>query len=429
VEAYYISMGFLLPAYSVHKVRGSLWALAQHNLGRSVRLRGHPMRPSEPANHATGPPPPQTYWMGLRSTLNGYPNFEWIDNTIPAIPLIMAPPPPPPDTGTIMDPVYPPKTYQNWGNLTLSNGTGVAEPNNLVSPPELCVACNYTQVSNVTWAWADASCGIQMPFMCRQTRGWPGCCRRDSSALQVSALAAPPVCFGSQPRCARGCSNTHFAPHSPDFCTPSSSPAAAPSNYSWVSPSTGLTYILSTHKKSWADAETFCQTQGGHLVAYSSSSQQRQVEQAFVGEGYLLPYFHAAYHVGLTQTTTWNYTNYFFRKTTYLPWDKNQPTGAGTCGVANTRTQRNGIYVFNDASCAVERPFICLVHSGWPAASCMQLPCCLLSPVCLLFPDRQRQDQRRVARVPICPQRPAPSPASTPTRPSTAMTCRPARCR
>ena len=148
----------------------------------------------------------------------------------------------------------------------------------------------------------------------------------------------------------------------------------APGNFTYTSASTGLTYILSTFKKTWADAETFCQTQGGHLVAYSSSSQQREVEQAYVGEGYLLPYFHVAYHVGLTQTSTWNYTDYFFRKTSYLPWDKTQPSGAGTCGVANTRTQRNGIFVFNDAPCAVERPFICLVHCGWLLTPAAPLP-------------------------------------------------------
>jgi hypothetical protein len=175
-----------------------------------------------------------------------------------------------------------------------------------------------------------------------------------------------------QPAAAAGAAHGPYCQQLGSKSSPAVPPAAAPGNFTFTSPSTGLTYIFSTFKKTWADAETFCQTQGGHLVAYSSSSQQREVEQAFVGDGNLLPYYHAAYHVGLTKTSTWNYTDYFFRRTSYLPWDKNQPTGAGTCGVANTRTQRNGIFMFNDASCTVERPFICLIHCKWGRA----MPCC-----------------------------------------------------
>jgi hypothetical protein len=110
-------------------------------------------------------------------------------------------------------------------------------------------------------------------------------------------------------------------------------------------------------------AEAYCQTQGGHLAAYRSAAQQRQVEQAFVGDGYLLPFFHAAYHVGLEKAgASWNYTDFFYRSSRYQPWATGRPSGAGVCAVANTRTLRNGIYVFNDGDCATQRPFICLIH-------------------------------------------------------------------
>lgn len=120
----------------------------------------------------------QTYWLGLRTTLNSHPNFDWVDGTIPAIPLVLAPPPPPPDVDTPQEPVLSPDTYYNWGTLQAVNASNTSEvltypePNNFAMPPELCGAANYTQVTNGTWPWTDVNCGLQMPFMCRQTREW-----------------------------------------------------------------------------------------------------------------------------------------------------------------------------------------------------------------------------------------------------------------
>jgi hypothetical protein len=119
---------------------------------------------------------PQTYWIGLRATANSYPNFAWLDSTIAAIPLVLAPPPPPPVAETPLDPVLPPDTYFNWGTLLTPNSSNASEilsfpePNNFAMPPELCGAANYSQVTNVTWPWTDVGCGMDMPFICRQTR-------------------------------------------------------------------------------------------------------------------------------------------------------------------------------------------------------------------------------------------------------------------
>ena len=133
VEAYYILLGALLPSFASHKV----------------------------------------YWMGLQSSALGWPNFDWVDPTVPDIPFIMAPPPPPPDpSGNAVDSVLAPNTYFNWGTLNLTNGSSFPEPNNLLMPLELCGGCNYTQTTNVTWPWVDANCAHKLPFMCRQTREW-----------------------------------------------------------------------------------------------------------------------------------------------------------------------------------------------------------------------------------------------------------------
>ncbi len=118
------------------------------------------------------PPPLQQYWLGLATALSSWPNFEWVASRMPQLPMVAAPPPPPPATGTVDPPVLPPDSYTNWGALLLTNGTSLVEPNNAVSPPELCGVGNYSQVTNVTWPWADASCELQLPFMCRVTRGW-----------------------------------------------------------------------------------------------------------------------------------------------------------------------------------------------------------------------------------------------------------------
>lgn len=102
-------------------------------------------------------------------------------------------------------------------------------------------------------------------------------------------------------------------------------------------------------------------------MAYRSAGEQRSVEQQFVSDGFLLPLSHRAYHVGLTRNSSgaWTYTDYFYKSSTYMPWDRNQPAGAGPCAIANTVTARNGIYAFNDVDCSVLRPAICVISRGW----------------------------------------------------------------
>ena len=56
------------------------------------------------------------YWMGLQSTSGSWPNFTWVDNRTPG-----------PSNGS--------SYYTHWGRFRPST---VMEPNNLITPPELC---------------------------------------------------------------------------------------------------------------------------------------------------------------------------------------------------------------------------------------------------------------------------------------------------
>jgi hypothetical protein len=197
VETYYIAQGLILPDYPNHQV-GHVVLESKRRLNlltcQSLTCRTHwapwpwthcPAQPAaSPATRtcchqhykdALLVTTLQQYWIGLITSVNSWPNFEWLDTTIAAIPFVAAPPPPPPATVNPSQPVLPLTTFANWGVMTFEAGntTTLAEPNNYASPPELCVACNYSQLSNRTWPWADNNCGMQLPFICRIARKWP----------------------------------------------------------------------------------------------------------------------------------------------------------------------------------------------------------------------------------------------------------------
>jgi hypothetical protein len=56
------------------------------------------------------------YWTGLQSTSGTWPNFTWVDNRTPG-------------------PSNSSSYYTHWGRFRPST---VMEPNNLITPPELC---------------------------------------------------------------------------------------------------------------------------------------------------------------------------------------------------------------------------------------------------------------------------------------------------
>ena len=68
---------------------------------------------------------------------------------------------------------------------------------------------------------------------------------------------------------------------SPHLCTRATC-CAAPATFNITSAIGGSTYILSTSAASEAEAQAFCNDQGGHLASYESLEEQYEVEQAFV---------------------------------------------------------------------------------------------------------------------------------------------------
>ncbi len=158
------------------------------------------------------------------------------------------------------------------------------------------------------------------------------------------------------------CHHCDSLPASPARTSP-----AAPGNYEFLA-SNGKLYLLSTFKRTLADAEAFCQTQGGHLVGYRSASEQRMVEQQFISDGYLLPAFHGAYYVGLADNgTSWSYSDYFYKSSTYIPWDARSGwprANQGTLAVANMLTPRNGIFAFNNNDGTSKYVHICVISRG-----------------------------------------------------------------
>jgi hypothetical protein len=91
----------------------------------------------------------KAYWIGLRSQQpsNNPADYKWLDRTGGAV------------------------AYQAWGYYVGGPGGGDGpEPDNR-NGQEACGAGNFTEARNNASAWADASCGLRLPFMCRLMGG------------------------------------------------------------------------------------------------------------------------------------------------------------------------------------------------------------------------------------------------------------------
>ena len=65
---------------------------------------------------------------------------------------------------------------------------------------------------------------------------------------------------------------------------PSACGCAAPGIFTYRSQGRRNSYILNTNPTSFKSAQTFCNTQGGHLASWDSYAEQYEVEQYFVGQ-------------------------------------------------------------------------------------------------------------------------------------------------
>ena len=85
------------------------------------------------------------YWIGLRAprSSNNPADYKWLDRTAGAV------------------------AYQAWGYYRGGPAGGDGpEPNNR-NGIESCGAGNFTEARNNASAWADASCNVRLPYMCR----------------------------------------------------------------------------------------------------------------------------------------------------------------------------------------------------------------------------------------------------------------------
>ncbi len=136
------------------------------------------------------------------------------------------------------------QTFIHWGREVFSNAL---EPDGNFT----CVSANASTAHQdpLTWGWSDTTCDMLLPFMCkRSTEG----------------------------------------------------------NFVYASPTTKATYVLSTVKQNFVEAQANCNDHGGHLVSYQSVEEQIEVEQYFETLGVFIPRYHVFYWTGLvSEEASW----------------------------------------------------------------------------------------------------------------------------
>ncbi len=69
---------------------------------------------------------------------------------------------------------------------------------------------------------------------------------------------------------------------------------------------TNETFYYNTTRTSFQDAENSCKNNGGHIAGFSTREEQREVEQYFISQGFLIPTWHTMYWYGSkTNSTLW----------------------------------------------------------------------------------------------------------------------------
>ncbi|XP_035859894.1 galactose-specific lectin nattectin-like isoform X1 [Sander lucioperca] len=106
--------------------------------------------------------------------------------------------------------------------------------------------------------------------------------------------------------------------------------------------------------KSWPDAETFCQTAGGHLASIHSNEEHIFIRNYI--KGVSGSYRHS--WIGGTdavQEGTWLWSD--GSKMTYKSWNAGEPNNAG--GAENCLEMNWGGENWNDGACTNQLPFVC----------------------------------------------------------------------
>lgn len=125
-------------------------------------------------------------------------------------------------------------------------------------------------------------------------------------------------------------------------------------------------------------AEAFCNSQGGHLVSYTSQAEQYEVESSYQNQGVFFPLYHTHYWIGLSSTpSTWPRFSWFDYNApqpdepgAYAHWgtikqgairEPNNLTGSEMCVAANFSQSYTFVYGWSDASCALQLPAMCKI--------------------------------------------------------------------
>jgi hypothetical protein len=149
---------------------------------------------------------------------------------------------------------------------------------------------------------------------------------------------------------------------------------------------TNNTYCLSTNLTGQADAETYCNTLGGHLASWNSQAEQTEVEGYWIKAGLLLPLFHKAYWIGavIGDEDMWpnfrwldslpgpNASGVYQHWGYYMPQNIIEPNnmfGQENCGAANASQTYSDAWGWMDINCNIRMPFMCRLNSGRPSCS------------------------------------------------------------
>ena len=101
------------------------------------------------------------------------------------------------------------------------------------------------------------------------------------------------------------------------------------------------TYMAYTYKKTWSDAEAFCQTEEGHLASILSEKEQHEFTSLVGYDNFWIGGFLQDGHWQWSDGSPWEFTD----------WTAGHPVGEGNC--AQTMTQ------WIDYSCTDTIPFVC----------------------------------------------------------------------
>jgi hypothetical protein len=226
-----------------------------------------------------------SYWMGLASTPADATFFLWVDGT------------PPPGID---------RRYAHWGKLRLADKNAPRVGRGRWWPGSQAGRCLVNRRLGLRRAYLEPRLSLPATrCRCRSRTTWPATstapwatpasrtARAGAGRTPPAAITSPPsarsrvgvlqgatgaACLQAACRLAAAC----LAEQRPSRPTSRSALTAAAAGYVYVSPVTNMTYVYNTSTVDQRTATKLCNSQGGHLVAYTSLEEQQDVERYFI---------------------------------------------------------------------------------------------------------------------------------------------------